>query len=283
MKKRIITISLVIALLATCFAGTYAYLTDKDAAVNTMTLGSVDIEQYEYERELNADGTYKTDTIDGRTSYVLTAFTQNKPLYPIVGDPNEPGNSPVYAGYDDTVVRMSQVESQGSMQVFAGKNAQDKFIVVKNTGKSDAYVRTLVAFECGSKTEAEWANLVKTSVFMSSDGVWTTFSAGVKTIDGSNYVVWEYIYNGGAHLGGVHENGILPAGETTYPGLCQIYLKHYATNEDMTALDGNNNGKMDILVLSQAVQAAGFDDARTALDAAFGTVEAKAADWFENI
>ena len=113
MKKRIVTIALVAALLATCFAGTYAYLTDKDAAVNTMTLGSVDIEQYEYERAVNADGTYKTDTIDGRTSYVLTAFTQDKPLYPIVGDPNGVPDDSGWptAGWEDTTVRMTQVGS----------------------------------------------------------------------------------------------------------------------------------------------------------------------------
>ena len=37
MKKRIITICLVAALLATCFAGTYAYLTDTKAVKNTFT------------------------------------------------------------------------------------------------------------------------------------------------------------------------------------------------------------------------------------------------------
>ena len=41
MKKRIVTIALVIALLATCFAGTYAYLKDSQAVVNTFTTGNV--------------------------------------------------------------------------------------------------------------------------------------------------------------------------------------------------------------------------------------------------
>ena len=77
-----------------------------------------------------------------------------------------------------------------------------------------------------------------------------------------------------------HENGILPAGKTTYPSLAQVYLKSEATNEDMESLDGNGNGKLDIVVLSQAVQADGFADAKTALDTAFGTPSAKAAEWF---
>ena len=46
----------------------------------------------------------------------------------------------------------------------------------------------------------------------------------------------------------------------------------------MEAIDGNGNGTLDILVLSQAVQTAGFDDAQTALNTAFGTASEKAAD-----
>lgn len=41
MKKSILTIALVAALLATCFAGTYAYLTDTEAQKNTFTAGNV--------------------------------------------------------------------------------------------------------------------------------------------------------------------------------------------------------------------------------------------------
>ena len=41
MKKRIVTIALVVALLATCFAGTFAYLTDNKAVKNTFTTGNV--------------------------------------------------------------------------------------------------------------------------------------------------------------------------------------------------------------------------------------------------
>ena len=43
MKKRILTVALVIALLATCFAGTYAYLQDQEEQVNTFTVGNVTI------------------------------------------------------------------------------------------------------------------------------------------------------------------------------------------------------------------------------------------------
>ena len=59
MKKRIVTIALVIALLATCFAGTYAYLTDSYAIANTFTVGNVYIELTE------------TGAVNGKNAYHL--------------------------------------------------------------------------------------------------------------------------------------------------------------------------------------------------------------------
>ena len=67
---------------ALAIGGTFAYLQDDDSDVNVMTLGNVKIEQNEYERVVNDSGTYKTETIDNVTSYVLKDFTQGKPLLP---------------------------------------------------------------------------------------------------------------------------------------------------------------------------------------------------------
>lgn len=281
--KKFLALLLTVALTATAaITGTLAYLQSEDSDVNVMTLGNVKIEQHEYQR-VEENGTYKTDTIDEQTSYVLEPFEQNKPLLPIVGDPNEPGDSPAYAGWDETIVRMTQVDSYGGMQVFAGKNAQDKFVTVENTGITDAYVRTLVAIEVGSTDGA----LIKTSsraqkADETGTAPWIVNSIGTIAIDGNNYMVYEYVYRGASDVRR-HVNGILPAGDTTYPNLCQVYLKHNATNEDMVAIDGNGNGTLDILVLSQAVQAEGFADAKTALDTGFGVSnEENVKAWFKN-
>lgn len=56
MKKRIVTIALVVALMATCFAGTYAYLTDTHAQKNTFTTGNVLITLDEAVVAKNAEG-----------------------------------------------------------------------------------------------------------------------------------------------------------------------------------------------------------------------------------
>lgn len=256
MKKRIVTIALVIALLATCFAGTYAYLMDDDYVANTMTLGEVAIEQVEYER--NAEGK-------------LVAFTQNKPLYPAV--------NPSMKWADETVTFSDHIEgaAKGGQKPFVEPNALDKFVFVKNTGKSAAFVRTLIAFEAGSKTQAEHDELIGISYH---DATWTIGEQVYTTIGGKNYVVIEFVYTGRADDDDI--NGILPPdGQVTTASLCQIYMASSATNEDVKDLDGDNDG-YDVIALSQAVQAQGFANAQTALDTAFGKVdETNATKWFE--
>jgi predicted ribosomally synthesized peptide with SipW-like signal peptide len=260
MKKILLSALSMITVAALAITGTVAWLQDEKSDVNMMTVGNVSIAQHEYERVVEND-TYKIGTFDEQTSYVLQEFTQNKPLYPIVGDPSTGA-----AGWDDTTVRMSQVKSYGGMQVFAGKNAQDKFVTVENTGKTDAFVRTLVAIEVG---EAD-ADLVG----ISYHNAWTKNELGEITVEGNRYYLYEFVYAGGQLSDGTwrHEKGILPAGDTSYPSLAQVYIKSVATNEDMEKLDGNDDGNIEILVLSQAVQAAGFSDAESALNAAYGEI-----------
>jgi len=267
---------------ALAIGGTVAYLQDDDSDVNVMTLGNVSIAQHEYERVVDANGNYATDTINSQTSYVLKDFTQGKPLLPATElDAN--GNPYNYGAgdYDTTRVKMSQVDSHGSMDVFVSKNAQDKFVTVENTGKTDAYVRTIIAFETGSV--ANFNDVIMTSSFMTAQGVWKVTDIGVVEIDGNNYYVSEYIYEGAKDLGGVHEKGVLPAGDTTYPSLAQVYMKATATNEDVEKIDGNKNGTYDILVVSQAVQVAGFADAETALNAGFGDITTTNHPWADGV
>ena len=278
MKKILMMVLSLVLVAALSIGGTVAYLQDDDSDVNVMTLGNVKIEQHEYERVVNAEGTFATATIDNQTSYVLKDFTQGKPLLPATAlDAN--GNPYNYGAgdYDTTRVKMSQVGSHGSMDVFVNENAQDKFVTVENTGRSDAYVRTIIAYELGSV--ANFRDVINTSSFMTAQGVWKVTDIGTVVIDGNNYFVSEYIYNGAKDLGGVHENGVLPAGDTTYPSLAQVYMKATATNEDVEKIDGNKNGTYDILVVSQAVQTAGFADAETALNAGFGDITTTNHPW----
>lgn len=295
MKKFIAMVLAVVLVAGLSIGGTMAYLQDSEKTQNTMVMGKVEIDQQEYQRVQNDDGTYKIDTIDNRDSYVLEEFDQDKPLLPAI-IPNGGTVGGVKWDYDSVPVRMSQVNSHGGAQVFNTPNAVDKFVVVKNTGKTDAYVRTLIAFEIGSKNYDEvMENLISTEIRSGTEAngrfPWTVVGAEVFNIDGNSYYCYELVYTGAMTSSGwKHENGVLPAGETTYPSLCQVYMAAEATNEDVVALDGNNNGKYDILVLSQAVQADGWKAAdekhvaEFALDTAFGEVNAtNLAIWFADV
>ena len=212
---------------------------------------------------VNADGTYATEEIDCVTSYVLKDFTQGKPLLPATeldanGNPynNGAGN------WDTTKVDMSQVGSQGLQKVFTSKNAQDKIVTVKNTGKSDAYVRTWIALE-DPFTEGRIGVNVGNKDYYTQDPSWVSV-----TIDGVQYSVSCFTYK-----------EALKPGEVSTPSLFQVYLNYKATNEDMELLGDT----YEILAFSQAVQTAGFADAETALNAGFGDITTTNHPWADGV
>lgn len=225
---------------ALAIGGTVAYLQDDDSDVNVMTLGNVKIEQNEYERVVE-NGAYKVEN----GSYVLKDFSQAKPLLPSAIPTNGSGWD-----WDTTSVDMSQVGSKGTMRVFkAGSNAQDKIVTVKNTGKSDAYVRTWIALEDPFTEGRIGVNVGEESYYTKTS--WTPVK-----IDGVTYSVCCFTYK-----------EALKPGEVSTPSLFQVYLNSKATNEDMELLGDT----YEILAFSQAVQTAGFDSAEAALETAFGT------------
>ncbi len=238
--KKILSIALVVVLLAgIAVSGTMAYLQDSDSDVNVMTLGNVQIEQIEQERD--ADGK-------------LVTFKQAKPAYPAVGPIEWAGE-----GVDVNGIKY---------KVFTDelKNVVDKIVTVKNTGKSDAYVRTIVAIEA---PDYDRNNLIHVNFNGDLDKTsWTPVD-----IDGVQYVYSVFTYN-----------DALNPNEISAPSLMQLFLDSKATNEDVAKFGDT----WEVLVLSQAVQTAGFADANNngtaadeALDTAFGEANAtNAAAWF---
>ena len=235
MKKKIISLCLVVAMLATAIVGaSMAYLQDEDSDVNVMTLGNVDIEQIEQERDANGD---------------LVDFTDDKPLYPVVGD----------TAWDETRVSVNDTE----YKVFDDtlKNVVDKIVTVKNTGRSAAYVRTIIAFEA---PEGFDDNLLHIN-YNGDDGI-TMSEWSYITVGETRYVMTVFTYE-----------APLAAGAVSAPSLMQVFLDKTATNEDVELLGET----YEILVLSQAGQVNGFENvgASSALDTMFGTVEENAATW----
>ena len=128
LKKVLLMCTAYVLVAALAIGGTLAYLTSTDEDVNVMTMGNVKIEQIEQQR---------VDDKDNQTK--LEKFKNDKPLYPAVFA----GSSISWAPEDEWVV----AGEQAWKVVEDNTNVVDKFGTVKNTGKSDAFVRTLIAYE----------------------------------------------------------------------------------------------------------------------------------------
>lgn len=302
-RKLILILSLVLALTMS-LGGTLAYLTDTDADVNTMVLGNVKIEQHEYERVVDENGNWvkadeKYNATFGNDTYTpdkLQEFTQNKPLVPAVfqdgtikwDDRNGSQNAAGTGSYQQP---WTEIGAPGSNQLFddSVKNVIDKFVFVENTGKTNAYFRTIIAIEAPESVAEK--DLIGVNQNPNSRYDWNQNEAG-------NQYDADHLKHNMETIEGVMINGVrydvkvaihteaLPAGQWARPSLLQLYLKPEATNEDVAAFGDT----LDVLVLTQAVQADGFaavegkSAAQVALETAWGPVTAeKAAEWLGDV
>ena len=252
MRKKIVALSMAVLMLAVCvIGGTLAYFTDTKEATNTFTAGGVKIDLIEQERDGQGD---------------LQKFTQNQVLMPIVGS--------------------AQGEKDNLGQPKA-ENYIDKIVTIKNTGKSDAYIRAYFAipsalddgfdtfnaglnvlhFNFGNANGAttygnqwNWGSEAK-----EDHGGWNYFNT---TIDGVAYNVYYADY---------YQK--LAAGATTEQFVSGVYLdSHVDMDAQGKYIDTRNaeadlsilNGTVNCPVKAVAVQAAGFDNAAEAVTAAFG-------------
>ena len=248
MKKKILTLCLVVALAATAvIGGTLAYFTDTDYAENVMTTGNVSIVQNETDR-------------NGKT------FEQDQGLLPAVyldanGDPvayDKLAGGPVV---DKSEFAAGKLYGDNSIQ-----NAIDKVITVTNDGSEAAYVRTYVLVPNIEDKATDYTIL---HYLYNGDTNVVKLKAvkGNVTVGGEEgtYSVWQFTYQ-----------EPLAANATSAPSLLQFWLDPKTTNEEVAKYGDN----MTIYAFSQAVQAEGFDNADEALTAAFGDfTEANVAAW----
>lgn len=132
--------------------------------------------------------------------------------------------------------------------------AIDKVVTVENTGNSDAYVRTWIAFEVGTMAEDRFATVIHKEI--AKEGL--TLSEGKFTkIEDVNYYVVCATYD-----------DALAAGKTTTPSLMKVYMDPDAKNEDVA----NFGETYEILVYTQAVQTKNMEHLTPAqaLSAGFG-------------
>lgn len=225
MKKKIIALALAAAMLAIAvIGGTYAYFTDKEEKTNVFTVGNVDITLYEstlHRAGAYGDGVAKTDD-------------------QIIADAAN------YQNYLDAQELMPGV-------------AVKKMPYVKNTGKSDAYVRIRVlipsALNLGYLNSSVVCTSALDSEFSRPAGVGKYDIDGKVTIDGVEYDVYSFI-----------RNDALEANEMTYWNVWNnVTMDTHTTMADYEALVAagaiDQNGQFNVLVQADAIQAATFDNA----------------------
>lgn len=246
MKKKLLAMCLVVALAATAvIGGTLAYFTDTDTETNTFTAGGVKIDLIE--QQVGENG--------------LEPFEQDQVLMPIVGS--------------------AQGEKDQYGQPVA-ENYIDKIATIENKGKSDAYVRAYFAIpsalDDGYDTFNAGLNVLHFN-FGNNNGVstfgnewnWKNKSGTWKyyetEIDGVKYNVYYADYT-----------KILAAGATTEQFISGVYLDSHVDMVDGNYVDTRDPqadisilaGDVKCPVMAVAVQAAGFDNADAAVEAAFG-------------
>ncbi|MBQ8533723.1 MAG: hypothetical protein IJ462_02720 [Clostridia bacterium] len=289
MKKKIVSICLVLAILAVAVTGTLAYLTDTDQALNTMTLGDIEIDQTEWQRKTDANGFISTGTEDGYgyAPDMLEEFAQDKLMLPATGNAEWEEKT---AG-EEWQQSWAQIGAPGSNQMLGGDlgNVIDKIVTVENTGDNDVYYRTIILIEdptgidhSNFKTNHETIMLNRNS---NARFDWNQTMAGAQQDSSDLEKIYDVMINGVRHYAVVatYTEKLAPA-EVSRPTLLQAYMQGAVTNEEY-ALFGD---KVTILAYTQAVQADGWSDgdgtyaAQRALNAAFGVLDAdaiEALDW----
>ena len=248
--KKILALCLVVALAATAIVGgTLAYFTDTKTETNTFTVGGVKIELIEQQRGENG----------------LETFYDGKVLMPIVGSAQ--GDKDVYG-------------------LSTAKNYVDKIVTVKNLA-SDAWVRVYYAIPtvldivgdasqnivhvnegnkfvaAGNKADGNAVN----PDFAANMGK-ETYAGAYNGTDGVSYNLYYRDYNkiltkdevtGSAFIVGLYMD----------KGVDMNEKGEYTINGNVINFDFYKG--VNIPVAAVGVQAAGFDTAAAAVEAAFGT------------
>ncbi len=270
MKRSVIALISLVALLLGVVLGSMAYLTDTAEATNVLTTGKAKIAMVELERKEDADGNKLNE---------LQLFTQGQKMYPAV-EFNDAAWQPVWPENDPNSVKYSVA---GANDFFEGeipagawngmwdettpnvKNVYDKMVFVENTGSVDVFYRTFIAVEApGQQTGDDeiHLNINGNSLFSWENGYDPVLTDVV--IGDSKYDIFVATYT-----------APLTPGEVSRPSLLQVGLDASVNNELFAAYGET----VDIHVFSEAIQTEGFPDAKTALNMAFGDVTTGYHPW----
>lgn len=277
MKKKILTLCLVLALAATAvIGGTLAYFTDTDAETNTFTVGNVKIDLIEsqYHRVNAGKGeTTEAEPIIGgylwASNVKLEGTEENTPdktNYTWEGaffsDDQIKADADTYKAEDGYFM----VESE---KMVPGDNVRKNPYVI-NEGNNPAYIRVRAMVPCSLFVILDNGLSYWNSTAL-ADGV---VSEAVESYNAAQNVM-DWVDSGKADEFKVLHNGIeyyefdftytkpLEAGAMTFWNVWgNIAIDKYATSEDLATVDS-----FDVIFEADAIQSEGFVDAAEAFAA----------------
>lgn len=166
MKKRILTVALVVALLATCFAGTYAYLQDSKAQTNTFTTGNVliSLDEAKVEKDEATGNLVAKKDAEGKVE--RTTADQEYKLFPGMTVTKDPTITLVDGSEDAWVAAKVTFTYRDAYKLLSGGVLEtDAVDVVQDGNVVYVYVKTaqtkdsnpIVLFDT-LKVPADWGN-----------------------------------------------------------------------------------------------------------------------------
>lgn len=189
-------------------------------------------------------------------------------------------------GDNDPTTPEKLLPATGSAQEGTLENGITKEVTVKNTGSEDAYVRVHIAIpnvlDNGSDTFDAGKNVLHFNFAKDSigEGKWDwSKTSGTPYDDDWNYYETS-INNVKYNVYVVTYGTALKTGEVTpEKAMHQVYLDSKVTNADVEKINETLDKNWMILVVAEGTQAAGFEDAYSALNTAFGVPGSYNVDW----
>ena len=248
MKKKILSIALVVAMIAIIAAGSFAYFTDTKSATNTFTVGNVKIELLE-------------SSLHRENAGVANDATSDSELWSDVdmeGQPNEKYTAGTGAAYSDAQIKADAAVYKCDGVKLAPGQSYHKMPYVVNTGANDAYIRIRVMFPADLDT-AILNSSMYTSSALKNEFTMEIDDSGNVVRNGIKYHVYEF----------TRVAPLAPEEMTYWNVWGTVHMDDDVTNEEIAKLVPN--GKYNVLVEADAIQADGFDSA----EAAFAAFDAK--------
>jgi len=234
MKKKIMGVALVVALVAIMVGGTLAYFTAEDEVTNTFTIGSVKIEIYEN------DAPTESDTVEF-----------DKPFVPVV-NMTEPSKDESY------IKKEVNVKNTGNNAAYIRTHI--------------AIPTALVGYIYLDLDETGWTRQQPDTTATVENVAYTVFTYNYNAELAPDYTTSKLLK--GVYLGSdvdLKDNPDTPATEDLE--FCIRNQDGSYTYSGFAAYTGSGSAiqGINVLVASEAIQAEGFSDAATALTSGFGT------------